>query len=323
MIYTFDALRRQVLRQLDEENDAPTTAQLAGDYLNQAHQMRVLANAGYFLLHPKEVTFQTTPGVRGYTLHPMVNTILYLRNDSEGILMRELPNRGLSTGAFDWKAEEGSASEFLFWGHSQVAAQPPTPGLVNAVSSSGSDTGGNYEVVVKGMTASGDIVAEKLVLTGTAPVYGSYAFDQILTVTKNGEFNGILTVTVGTTQILVLNPLEMGKQYRQIYLVQNPVTPETLSYRFYRKPLIMINDYDVPEIPAPYSQLLVWDALLLFAGYNTDIRQESVLSWRQQQEQWAQAFEQYLRDVSTVGSQPLFVQDKEGAWNSTMPSFGN
>jgi len=328
MIYTLDALRRQVLRELDEEGDAPTTLVLATDYLNQAHQMRALSYSKFFLLHPKAALIQTIPGVQRYTLNPLVANILYLRNDSEELLMREIPNRGLSTGSFDWAKEDGSASEFMFWGHTQVKNQPLTPGVLTVVSSNDGDRPASgqpptTQVAVKGTNTEGDVFIEIFTLEGTFPVMGNYPFEEIISVTKSGEFKGTLTITAdgGATQILSLSPAEMGKQYRQIFLVQKPQIAETLSYRFFRKPLILINDYDVPELPSPYSQLLVWDALMLFAGYNTDIRPETTAAWGRQQEHWETALDQYLKDSTTLGAEPLFVQDKESTWNDSIPTF--
>jgi len=323
MIYTFDALRRQVLRELDEEDDAPSTKALASDFLNQAHQMRSLAYSQYFLLHPKPMVIQTLQGVQRYTLNPMVANILYLRNDTAELLMREIPNRGLSTGSFDWVSEKGSASEFMFWGHSPVKSQPATPGVLTVQSSSNSDIGTAFQVAVKGINPEGDVMVEIFTLEGHTPITGYYPFEEIISVTKSGEFSGILTITAdaGQTLVLTLSSIEMGKQYRQIFLAQSPDVPETLSYRFFRKPLVLINDYDVPELPSPYSQLLVWDALLLFAGYNTDIRQETRASWTIQQDHWVVALEQYLKDSTVLGAEPLFVQDKESTWNDNMPTF--
>lgn len=325
MIYTFDALRRQVLRELDEEGDAPTTKTLASDYLNQAHQMRALSYSKFFLLHPKPQFIQTQSGVQRYALNPLVANILYLRNDTEEVLMREIPNRGLSTGTFDWAKEDGTAREFMFWGHSQVKAQPQIPGVLTVRSSNNSDFGPTYQVAVKGTNVEGDVFVEIFTLEGQVPITGHYPFEEVISITKSGEFNGTLQITadLGATTLLTLSPIEMGKQYRQIHLVQIPTAPEVLSYRFFRKPLILINDYDVPELPSPYSQLLVWDALMLFAGYNTDIRMETVQAWGRQQEHWEAALEQYLKDSTTLGAEPLFVQDKESTWNDNMPLFGN
>jgi len=323
MIYTFDALRRQVLRELDEEADAPTTRVLASDYLNQAHQMRALSYSKFFLLHPKEHFIHTLRGLQRYTINPLAANILYLRNDTAEVLMREIPNRGLSTGSFDWAREDGSASEFMFWGHSQVKAQPRVPGLLTVQSSNDADDGTLFQVAVKGTNLEGDVHIEIFTLEGLKPITGWYPFEEIISVTKSGEFNGTLTITAdqGATTIVSLSPVEMGKQYRQIFLVQKPDREETLSYRFFRKPLILINDYDVPELPSPYSQLLVWDALMLFAGYNTDIRPETTQAWARQQEHWAEALDQYLKDSTTLGAEPLFIQDKESTWNDTLPTF--
>lgn len=323
MIYTFDALRRQILRELDEEDDAPTTAILAGDYLNQVHQMRALSYSKYFLLHPKAIEIKTIPGVQRYTLNPLVANILYLRNDSSEQLVREIPNRGLSTGTFDWAKQTGQAQEFMFWGHSQVKSQPRVPGPLTVQSSNAADFGPTFQVAVKGMDAEGDVFVEIFTLEGMTPILGTKDFEEVISVTKSGEFAGMLSIFADTlqTEVLKLGPAEMGKQYRQIFLVQNPDVPETLSYRFFRKPLILINDYDVPELPSPYSQLLVWDALLLFAGYNTDIRQETRASWEAQKTHWEEALEQYLRDSTVLGAEPLFVQDKESTWNDQIPTF--
>jgi hypothetical protein len=322
MIYTFDDLRRQVLRQLDEEDDSETTKTLASDYLNQAHQKRAMEYQQYFLLHPREETITTTVGVQRYTLNPLVENLLYLRNDSESLLMRHIPNRGLNTGEFDWKAEEGSASEYMLWGHSHVKAQPAAASVMTVSSSSSSDTGTLYQVVVKGITADGDIAADLITLNGQTSVNGTIEFVEVLTVTKSGEFNGILTVVDSESQtILTLGALEMGKQYRQIFLVQEPTESETLSYRFYRKPLILVNDYDVPDIPSPYSQLLVWDACLLFAGYNTDIRSESVGVWRDERNKWKEALDEHVKEATSLNAQPLFVINREGDFSGEWPQF--
>jgi hypothetical protein len=325
MVYTFDALRRQVLRQLDEEDDSSTTQQLASDYLNQAHEVRALEFAQFFLLYPQKVTFSTIPGQGRYTLNPLVSTLLYLRNDSEDLLLREVANRGLSTGDHNWENEEGSAEGFMFWGHSPVAAFPSSASVVTAVSTSASDTGAAYKVHIQGIKSDGDIAEESLTFNGTTPVIGTIPFVEILRVTKTQEFNGTLTLTSnsGGVTLLTLGATEFGKQYRQIQLVQTPSESQTLSYRFFRKPIRLEEDYDIPEIPSPYSQLLVWDACMLFGGYNTDIRPETIARWRDQQQKWEKALEQYLKDVSTLGAQALFVQNREGDFSGDWPQFGN
>lgn len=324
MIHTFDGLRREILRNLDEEDDASTTEQLAGDFLNQAHQVRALEYGNYFLLFPREETITTTIGMQRYALNPLVDRLLYLRNSTEDILLREIPNRGLSTGEFNWASEEGSASEFMFWGHSAVKANPLSSGVISVVSDSSSDTGSAYKITLQGVTSDGDIASEVITLNGTTPVAGSTSFVEILTVTKTATFNGTITLSAdsGATTILVLGPSEMGKQYRQIYLIQSPTTSEILKYRFFRKPLRMVGDFDVPDLPSPYSEILVWDSLLLFAGYNTDIRETTIAMWRDQRAKWEKALEEYLRDVQTLGAQPLFVQNREGDFSGHWPVFG-
>lgn len=71
-----------------------------------------------------------------------------------------------------------------------------------------------------------------------------------------------MTLKAGSTTLLTLFSSEMGRQHRVLYLRNEPTAVETIEYDFYRKGRRMEEDNDIPDIPEPFDDLLVYDALL-------------------------------------------------------------
>lgn len=314
MILTFRHLYEQVAAQQDERTGTGTTRDLVKEYLNQAHALRCTEYAQQFLIWEQEETLTTVPGTRVYTLHQLVDKPLYFFNRTANQWLKETPNRTLTPDEYSFSAvQSASARNFMFWGHSAVKAQPTAASVVTIVSTSALDTGATYQVGVKGINASSELVVDVVTLTGTTPAATTTAFVTVLAVTKGKAFNGTMTATAnsGAVSLLSLSPTEFGREYRRIYLIENPPTAETIGYRFYRKPLYLTNDYDIPEIPAPYSQILVWDALLLMAAYNTDVNEKSIAIWQQAQQRWERALAAYVADSQTLQSRSQYVNETE------------
>jgi hypothetical protein len=179
------------------------------------------------------------------------------------------------------------------------------------VSSSSSDTGANYHVLVKGVS-SGVLTDEEIELTGTTPVLTTKSFSLVLGVTKSRVFNGTLTVTSnsGAVTVLTLEDDEMGRAYQQIYLLQNPTSADLLEYRFFRHPLPLINDYDVPEIPYPHSDILVYEALTDMAGYLSG--SSNINLWRERRDEALLALQQAYLEGQSLEAQPRYVRDLDG-----------
>jgi hypothetical protein len=291
---TFDALRRQVLRQLDEEDDALTTKQLAEDYLNQAHQLWCMQpRMKGFLISPRESALQVVAGQRRYALPVTCSKLLYLRTE-EGQRLPEVPARS---------TPEEMAESFAYWGYWPVRKQPPQGGSVLSVLSTNALDAGS--VVIKGIDPDGEPVRETLDIDGTTLVVGTQVFQDVLNVTKLVEIAGHMTLWAGAEQLLKLGPTEAGKQFRCVELHWTPTEAQTLYERHFLSPRMLIEDHDVPEIPAPFSMGLVWEALLMFAGYNTDMGR--VTEWRDLRDSWANALDRYLWESDTLGAEGLYV----------------
>lgn len=313
MIYTYKNLRDQVLRLIDEAGDTGTTLEIVKDLMNQAHQARCLEFPHAFMEWDGDVSFTTVAGQTTYALHQEFDRPKFFKDTTTNQFLVELPKREIDDRNLLIPVNELTTGEydhlhFYFSGVSPVATQPTSATTVRVVSDSSSDTGGSYQVVVKGEKADGTIAAEILTLTGTSPVTSSTSFQKINGVTKNQNFNGTLTLsTSGGTTLLTLLPWEMGRQYQTITFVEDPGV-RTITYRFFRQPLALVNDYDIPDLRAPYSQILVWDTLLLLGGgYLSDVRADQIMTWQQQQRRWEFALHSSLLPGQSLASRPQSV----------------
>lgn len=320
MIHSFDYLVQQVLAQTDERGDTDSSLALVKEYLNAAHQLRCSEMAEHFLV--MDATLTTTLNVQDYSLHHLFDKPIYFWNRVTLEFLTETPsiaveNEGWSMSSTTGPLMTGTAKDFCFWGHAPVKNQPTSASVITVVSNNNADIGSAYQVVVKGVDSSEAVVADLITPNGTAPVAGAISFTKILAITKAGPTAGTLTFTSnsGTVTNVSLSPNELGRQYRQIHLLEAPSASETIEYRFYRKPLYLVNSYDIPDIPYPYSQLLVYDALLNFAAYNTDLDiSNRVQIWRAQQQQWEASLRNAYKNSQTIGARSRYTRTVGSNW---------
>lgn len=312
MIHTFDSIIQEVMRQTDEAGTTGTTQTLIQEYVRSAHDRRCVEFREHFMR--MEATLSTVVGQREYTLSPLFDKPILFFNNTTKTPLVETPPRNQEDERIDLSSTpQGTASQFYFSGYGPVKNQPTASSVITAVSDNGADIGSNFQVAIKGVNVSGDITVDVLTLNGTTPVVGTHTFEAggVLSVTKSGATSGTVTLTSnsGSVTLLTLTPNELGKQYRKFKLLATPTEVETILYRFYRKPIYLVNNYDVPDIPYPYSHILVYDALLMFATYNTDMQSEArILMWQQQQQHWENALRGFTKEGQTVGGRSRTVR---------------
>jgi hypothetical protein len=312
-VYSLKNLRQMVLAQTDERTDENIARDVVNELINHAHEARCLEYADNFLMWDTKETFTTTAGQHQYSLHQLFDRPVYFYNQTSKVLLSETPRRAINdSGAILSPDITGSARNFALWGHNSVLAQPTSASTLSLVSNNAADTGTDYEIVIKGLNTSNELVAEKVALTGTTPVSSSYTYTKIFSIVKERAMTGQLTVTSnsGAVTILRLSSDEFGRQYRQCWIFETPTTSETIEYRFYRKPSYLVNDYDIPDIPAPYSKLLVFDALLLWGAYNTDTSDKSLTLWKEQQTHWERLLQTYVKEGQSLGAKTRKVREE-------------
>lgn len=302
-VKTYADLYGSFLATLDESGDTGTTLTVAKNYIKSAHDLRT-SQDWPFMLWPEQITF-TTSATRYYPLHQEFSRLCWIRNRTTGEFLIETPFRNVEDSGTNWDSDTGRASRFLLGSKMPVSVQPSSASTVNIVSSSASDTGGPT-VIVRGDTADG-ITTETLTANGTTQVTGSTSFTRILQVTKTGTWVGTLTLKAGSTQLLKLFASEYGRSYTQLEMLNTPDTGDTIAYRFYRIPSVLSNANDITDIPPPFEDILVYDALLLYAGYSSDVNPQSVMVWTAQRDKIEKAMQETLIDGQSMGAETRYV----------------
>jgi hypothetical protein len=310
MILTFKDLQDRVLRMLDETAEgSPTTLALAKDFLNSAHYQRCMEFPWGFMLWPQESTITTAASQRLYALHEEFGRPLYFKNGSTKEFLEEVPVRGLPEDNMDWNNDTGDAWHFYYAGMQPISKQPSSATTVTIVSNSTSDTGSTYAVTIHGENSDGHLVSETLSPTGTTSVASTTSFSNIIDVVKATSWTGTLTMTISGSTVLTLLPAQFAKQYKTIHLIELPAAGQEIKYRFYRQPRVLSADQDVPNIPAPWSEVLVWDALLMMAGYLTSASPQSVELWGMRRAEAEKSLYQALaNDGLTLEARPHYVR---------------
>lgn len=317
MIVTFKGLQTQVLRHWGEATNTNTDVlALVKDLLNQSHQERLTAYPWPFMLWDTPETFSTTTGTQTYPLHQEFSRPFYFYNQTKKCYLREVPARQIGPEGYRWNDDQGGDA-YTLWGRTAVKTQPSSASAITIVSSSASDNSSTYNVVIKGIDTNGVLRAEVITPSGTTPIASSISYTKILAVTKAAEWNGTMTMTSnsGAVTNLTLNACEMGRSYQQLYLLSDPPTGDTIEYRFYRQPLILVNDYDIPEIPPQHTQIMVWDTLLLLAGYNPDTPGQAIKVWQAQQARAEASLVEANLEAQSLEAQPRYVRNIDGAAN--------
>ena len=285
-VLTFENLREQVLTYLDQAGETGTPKEVVEQTLRRVHNSRLTERKWNFMLWDSLQPITTVVGQKFYSLHQEFFRSDFFYNRSTSRTMKQvhggtlLPTSGqidydTGQGSPDWTQQSGSAYSFRLGSVSPVQSQPSSASVLT-VSGESAKT-----VTVRGETSDGDITSETI----TVGTPGSVQFTKILQVTKGDGWTATMTLTSnsGAVTVLKLRANEMGRQYRQLELINTPTSVESLVYKFYRKPTALDADNVIPDIPSPFSEVLVYDALLQMGAYNSNISAAAKQLWKEEQ----------------------------------------
>lgn len=262
-IRTFHDLQVECLSWLDEAGDTDVTLTLVKQAIRAAHEKRLLDERWAFMLS-KPKTFATVANQQTYTLDADFQRLMYVKNLTTTVPMHEYTDQNMFKAGYDIGVDTDSATAYALWGHSEVQNQP-TSGSVVRVTSSNSADNNVSSVTVRGDTATG--VQTETILCSNS---GTISFTELLKITKSDSWGGTMTLTTNSAAVtnLTLASAEYGKSFQTFQLLAIPTAAETLEYRFYRQPSPLVANNDRPDYPAPFEELLVWEALCDMAVYN-------------------------------------------------------
>jgi hypothetical protein len=302
----FADLYNQAMSLYDTQGDTDTDLTITKDAINRAHARRASETGWAWLLSPK-CTLQIVAGQTQYILpFENIGQIQYWYNETTKQFIPVVPDREFISESFDATATSNQLGVVMA-GTSPVKRQPTTAQLLS-VTSTAEETG-FQSVYIEGTDSDGNVVSDTIgnintSVSANTPIVGMVAFASVTRVTVEGVWTGTLTLKAvdDDATLVVLTPTSLSKQYQVIELVNAPSEHATVTYRYYRRPRQLVRDNDVPEIPYPYSTILVYDALIEMATYS-ELDSESIGVWRDQQQRWADNLALSLMEGNVVGGQ--------------------
>ena len=295
---TFKDIQDQVLLLWDAPGETGNFLTIVQNAINDAHAERCNAQRWSFMLWEDVLTFTTVSGTLNYRLHPLFHRFHRIYNTSDTHKLIEVPPR-------EYYESPETKFHFHMVEPSSVAADPASTGTLSIVSSSASDT--TPTLTVRFIDSNSEEVSETLTANGTSTVTTTASANKVLSVTKGGTWVGTVTLKDSDSNtLLTLSATEYGKTYPQIRLLKDPEQADTVEYRFYRRPRILAADYDIPEIPYPFSRILIWDTLLLLASY--DEAKEPGM-WVEQRRQWDKKLADNYLEGQALGGRVRQVRD--------------
>lgn len=207
----------------------------------------------------KESTFSTTANVRKYYIEAAYNKIISVVDVTQDWII--YPETEVNLELYDPDRSDGGTPWFYSeYGIENVKAQPSSAVEVRIVSNSASDTA--EKVRING-TVDGVEDTELLSLNGTTVVTGSKQFTNIQSVIKDNTTVGKVTVDLNdasNTEIAVFGPAQLDVYYQPIYLTPVPSDARSIRVRYIRQPRHMVNVEDMPDLPKPYHELVLFGA---------------------------------------------------------------
>lgn len=306
---TFRDIQLEILRYVDEAEDTDTTLAIVKDAINRSHRKILTARTWPFMNWPIEASFTTVAGQRVYALKQGMGKVTSLFDVGLSDFFPLISRREWETVGVDRIGQQPQPAGAIYGDEWPVAAQPVSE-AVTATSST--DTDAANTVILIGLNTSGDMTTETLTLAdigSTAAATSSTLWKVLFGVTKGAAFTGTLTLTSATAgTLLSLTASEYAKQYPTIEFVETPAAAREYVYTVQRTPTVLTSDHQVPDIPFPHSEILVYDTLLDWSAYSSELGSKQISLWKARYDELWDNLIQYS-DEAIAGSHPRFVRN--------------
>lgn len=195
----------------------------------------------------RKSTFDTVASTTDYVLAREIDKVAILRQTETPIKLQQVPDDQFFRYIPNPVAT-GNPRYYRLWENEGVSTRLATADTVDVVSSSASDAGSaDYTVTVMGYDSNGVLQTDTYQLNGTTKVSGTTTFAaRAIFVSKRAATNGDITVTAGSTSLLVLGKNERAPKFKVISLYPQPSSAITMNIEFYTRIPELVNDSDVP-----------------------------------------------------------------------------
>lgn len=282
---TLSDLREEVLSWMDEAGDTDTTKTIVENALNQSNAQRSTQLRWPWMMS-RVYTFTAVAGQQDYHLAEGALRLEYIRNRATKRNCVEVPDEIVQQSGreFGPAADNESALYFQKVGFSPIKQPIPSPGSTLTLTSTSAEP--TVSLIIEGEDAAGDSVVETLLVDGTT----SATFTRVDRITRGSVAAAgtlALSTVTGALTLLTLSPLQKGKQFPVISFLAPCSSTDVIEYRFVKAPHRMTLDGDIPDVPFPYCNILVWDSLIMTAAYN-EVDSEASNVWKANRDNWEQ-----------------------------------
>lgn len=227
----------------DVQDTSTAASTIIKRYLNRRY-FQVLRSINW-KFYNLEYSFTTTSGTQDYVLPRDFDKPVYVRDNTN---KRELASKSfqyLSNQRTDEFNNEGVIDSYVIY-DANFNAQPTSAATATVTSSSASDT--SQSVFLHYIDSNGAEQKETLSLSGTGDVTSSGTVERFISISKDADTVGYVTVTCNSQTIAVIDPERRSYRVRKMRLFLTPNGTTTIACPYIIKPLPMTDDNDYPLI---------------------------------------------------------------------------
>lgn len=238
--------------------DTATQSRLL-DFLNERHR-RILSMPGMSRLREATTTFASVSGTALYALPNVARVLRMYEATNDRVLYELTPELARQ---IDPDPQSGTPEAFVWTGRQAVAAQPPAPTQISAVSSEAADT--TQRVYIEGKVTGGSIATANATLTGTGSVsLGSLAtWERIDKFYLGATTAGNVTLSEDVTSS-DLGVIAAGATYRNYWAFRLWPTPSSaITYTVdILREVTDLADVQPPDLEDDFHDVLLLGALM-------------------------------------------------------------
>lgn len=299
---TYKQLQDNVLEWIADAGDTGTMRAVTKQALNQSQQQLLTREQYDFMLHPTIKTLSVVSGTRHYVLPGNWQQGLWFRNPTTNEWLEEIPSKAIYEAEDGRTDDDGNVQRFMINSVNNVLSQPTSVGTVVVTPSGGNEAAANG-VVIQGLDANGQW-AEEALTSGSAwaSLTSAGSFSHISNVIKTGStWTRTIGVARGSVTIISLTASEFVKQYQQFELLRDPTQNHTLEYRYYVKPIPLMYDHQLSQVPESFVDILEYDTLIRLVGY-TRATGDEVGMWAKASQELKDQMSQTYQHARTLGA---------------------
>lgn len=291
------------------------TLQLAKDAINASHRRMLSGRVWSFLKWPNYQNLITVQNQQVYALHSQCSRLLLVYDKDRQIFLPALPRREWpSVGVQVAGNPVGTATYgYIFGTNWPVQTQPLVSQPVTVVSDNSGDNIAGQGIYIEGEDANGNFTSETLQMNGLATVTSVNNYIYLTQLSKvTDTWAGTVTVKSGSLTLTTISATQPGQLYQTIEFVEPTQGGRNLIYSFQRPPKLLVNDFDIPDTPYPWSEIHVYDALLDMTSYNTELGAKEQTLWKARYDELMRGL-LAATEEEIAGAYPRFVRDLDAS----------